>query len=64
MPPALLRMPLAVALVAERNAVIDVVREVWSLTDRFDMVRNVRCYISAVPLAVLAEILISAHDRG
>ena len=63
MPAALLRVPFAVALVAERDAVADAVREFWSFADGFDVVRNVRRNVPAIPLAVLAEILIPAHDR-
>ena len=43
MPAAFLRVPLAVALVAERDAVLDAVRKVRSLVDPFDVVRDVRC---------------------
>lgn len=62
MPAALLRVPFAVALVAERDTVLDTERKLWSLRDRFDMMGNIRCYHPAVPLAVLAKILIPAHD--
>lgn len=60
---AFLRVPLAVALVAECGAVSDAVCKVRSLADGFDVVRNVRGYRPAVPLAILTEILIPAHDR-
>ena len=63
MPAALLRVPFAVALVAERDTVLDTVRKLRSLADGFDVVRNIRRYHPAIPLAVLAEILVSAHDR-
>ena len=63
MPAAFLRMSLAVALVAERDAVADAVHELQSFADRYDMVRDVRCNRPAVPFAVLTEILVSAHDR-
>lgn len=59
----LLRMPLAVALMAERDTVADAVRKVRSLRNRLYMVRDVRSYVPAVPLAILTEILIPAHDR-
>lgn len=64
MPAAFLRVPLAVALVAERYAVTDAVREVRPLADRFDVVRDVCRNAPAVPLAVLAEVLIPAHNRS
>lgn len=63
MPAALLRVPFAVAFVAERDAVLDAIREVRSFADGFDVVRNVRWHHPSVPLAVLTEVLIPAHDR-
>ena len=63
MPAAFLRVPLAVALVAECDAVADVVRELRSLRDRFNMVRNIRRNASTVSFAVVTEILVPAHDR-
>lgn len=60
---SLLRVPLAVALVAERDTVADAIREVRSLADRFNVVRNVRWHVPSVPLAILTEVLIPAHDR-
>ena len=63
MPTAFLRVPLAVTFVAKCDAVADAVREVRSLTDRFDMVRDVRSNHPTVSLAALTEILIPAHDR-
>ena len=59
----LLRVPFSVALVAERDTVADAVRKVRSLRNRLYMVRDVRSYVPAVPLAILTEILIPAHDR-
>ena len=64
MPTALLRVPLAVALMAERDAVADAVREFWSFADGFDVVRNVCRYHPAIPLAVLTKMLVPAHDRS
>ena len=63
MPAALLGVSFAVTLVAKRDAIADAVSEVGSVCDRFNVVRDVRCYRPAVPLAVLTEILVSAHDR-
>ena len=63
MPAALLRVPLAVTLMAERDAVADAVREFWSFADGFDVVRNVRRNVPAIPLAILTEVLVPAHDR-
>ena len=62
-PAAFLRVPLAVAPMAERDSVAQTVRKVRSLTDRFDVVCNVCRYHPAIPLAVLTEVLIPAHDR-
>lgn len=62
MPAAFLRVPLTMTLVAECHAIADTVREVRSLADRLDMVRDVCRNVSAVPLAVLTEVLIPAHD--
>ena len=64
MPAAFFRVPLGVALVAECDAVLDTVREIRSFVDGFDVVRDVCRDRPAVPLAVLAEILVPAHNRG
>ena len=63
MPPALLRVSLTVALMAERDTVAQAVREVWSLCDWLYMVCNLCRYHASVPLAVLTEVFIPAHDR-
>ena len=62
MPAALLRMTFVVALPAERDAVAQLIREVWSLRDRHDVVRDLCRNHAPVPLAILTEILITTQD--